>query len=118
MFSDHQVLGHVNQTTCQVTGVRCLQRRVGQTFTCTVGGNKVLQHIQTFTEVGRDGGLNDGAVRLGHQTTHTRQLTDLSGRAASARVGHHVDGIERFLLDFVAVAVDGLLFAELIHHHL
>ena len=83
-----------------------------------MGGNKVLQHVQTFTEVRRDGGLNDGAVRLSHQTTHTRQLTNLSGGTASARVSHHVDGVERFLFDFFAMAVDGLLFAELVHHHL
>ena len=42
VFNHHQVLGHVYQTTGQVTWVRCFQRRIGQTFTRTVSGNKVL----------------------------------------------------------------------------
>ena len=42
VFDHHQVLGHINQTTGQVTRVRCFQRRIGQTFTRTVSGNKVL----------------------------------------------------------------------------
>ena len=115
---DHQILRHVHQTTRQVAGVGRLQRRVGQTLSGAVGGDEVLQNVQAFTEVRRNGRLDDGAVRLGHQATHAGQLADLRGRAAGAGVGHHVDGVERFLLDFVAVAVDDLFLGQLGHHDL
>ena len=116
-LNHNQVLRHIDQTTCEVTRVRCFERRVGQTFTRTVRRDEVLKHVQAFTEVGRDGCLNDGAIGLGHQTTHTRQLANLSGRSTRAGVGHHVDRIEGLLLDLVAVAINGLFFSELIHHH-
>src|SRR5690606_22188504 len=76
-FGDHQVLSHVNQTTSQVTGVGGFQRRIRQPLTRTVGRDEVLKYVQTFTEVGDNRRLDDRAVRLGHQTTHTGQLTDL-----------------------------------------
>ena len=41
-----------------------------------------------------------------------------AARAARAGVGHHVDGVERLLLDFLAVAVDDLLLGQLAHHDL
>ena len=78
--------------------------------------DEVLQHVQAFAEVRGNRRFDDRAIRLGHQTAHTGQLADLSSRTASTRVGHHVDGVERLLLDFFAMAVDGLLFAELVHH--
>ena len=114
----HQVLGHVHQTAGQVTRVGGFQRRVGQTFTRTVGGDEVLQHVQAFAEVGGNRRLDDGAVGLGHQTAHTRHLADLGSRAARTGVGHHVDGVERLLLHLIAVAVGDHLFGELGHHHL
>src|SRR5690606_25353186 len=54
----HQVLGHVDQTTGQVTGVRGLQRGIRQTLTSTVGRDEVLQNAQAFTEVRGDRGLD------------------------------------------------------------
>src|SRR5690606_40278904 len=99
IFGNDQVLGNIHQATCQVTRVSRFQRRIGQTLTSTVSGNKVLQDVQAFTEVGGNRRLNNRAVRLCHQTTHPRQLTDLGGRAPRARVSHHVDGVERLLTD-------------------
>ena len=107
-----------HQTARQVTGVGRFQRRVGQTLTGTVGGDEVLQHVQAFAEVRRDRRFDDGAVRLGHQTAHTGHLANLRCGTAGARVGHHVDGVERFLLDFLAVAVDDLFLGQLGHHDL
>src|SRR5690606_14600874 len=63
----HQILCHVNQTTSQVTGVRGLQCGIRQTLTSTVGGDEVLEYVQSFTEVRGDRRFDDGAVRLGHQ---------------------------------------------------
>src|SRR5690606_27039667 len=77
VLGHYQILCHVNQTTGQVTGVRSLQSGIRQTLTRTVGGGEVLQYVQTFTEVRGNRRLNNRTVRLGHQTTHTRQLTDL-----------------------------------------
>src|SRR5690606_23826679 len=117
-FGHDQVLGHVDQTTSQVTGVRGLQCGIRQTFTRTVSGDEVLQYVQAFTEVRGDRGLDDGAVRLGHQATHTGQLTDLGGATTRTRVRHHVHGVEGLLLDFLALAVDDLLFRQVGHHRL
>ena len=59
LLRHHQVLRHVHQTACQVTGVGRLQSGIGQAFTRTVGGDEVLQHVQTFAEVGGNGRLDD-----------------------------------------------------------
>ena len=50
-FGNNHVLSHVNQTAGQITGVCGLQRRIGQTFTGTVGRIEVFQHRQTFFKV-------------------------------------------------------------------
>ena len=118
VLGDDQILGDVDETTRQVAGVRRLQRRVRQALSGAVGGDEVLQNVQAFAEVRGDRRLDDGAVRLGHQAPHAGQLADLRGGAASAGVGHHVDRVERFLVDFLAVAVEHLLLGELGHHDL
>jgi hypothetical protein len=59
-----------------------------------VRGDEVLLHGQPFTEVRRDRRLDDLARRLGHQSSHAGELTDLLLRASSARVGHDVDRVE------------------------
>src|SRR5690606_6953319 len=114
----HQILGHDDQATRQVTGDRGLQCRIRQTITRTVSGHEVLQYVQAFTEVRGDRRLDDGAIRLGHQATHTGQLANLRSRTPRARVGHHVHRVERILLGFFTVTVDDLLFREVGHHRL
>ena len=118
LLGHDQILRHVDQATRQVAGVRGLQRRVGQTLAGTVGGDEVLQHVQAFAEVRGDRRLDDRAVRLGHQAAHAGHLADLRGGTARTGVGHHVDGVEGLLLDFLAVAVGDLLLRELGHHDL
>ena len=66
IFSNDQVLTDVDQTTGQVTRVRCLERCIGQALACAVGRNKVFVDVQSFAEVSRDRGLDDGAVRFCH----------------------------------------------------
>ena len=56
------VLGDINELTGQVTGVGGLEGGIGQTFPRSVGGDEVLQHIEPFTEVGRNRRLNDRSV--------------------------------------------------------
>ena len=94
VFSHHQILRDVNQTTSQITGVRCFQCGIRQTFTRTVSRDEVLEYVQTFTEVRGDRRFDDGAIWLRHQTTHTGQLTNLCCGTTRTGVGHHVDAVE------------------------
>ena len=117
-LGDDNVMRYVNQTTRQVTGVGSLQSGIGQTLTGTVGRNKVFQHGHTLLKVRDNGVLNDkrlgtGLLRLGHQTTHTRELANLSLTTTSSRVKHHVHSIEALVgllhflhQDFRQVVVD------------
>src|SRR5690606_38532978 len=110
---DDRVLRHVNQTTGQVTRVRGLQRRIRQTLTGTVGGVEVLENVEAFLEVGRNRGLDDRAVRTGHQATHAGKLLHLGRRTAGTRVRHHIDRVDRLLT--AGFLVD-LHLADRVHH--
>ena len=123
-FGDDQILGNIDQTTGQVTGVGGLQCRIRQTLTGTVRGDEVLEYVQTFTEVGGDRRLDDRAIRLGHQATHTSQLTNLCGGTTRTGVGHDEDAVEGvllhrlavFVIDHFAFPVDDGLFRDTCHH--
>src|SRR5690554_2080305 len=125
-LGNYQVLGYVNQTTGQVTGVRGLQCRICQTLTSTVGRDKVLEYVQTFTEVRSDRRFDDGAIRLGHQAPHTGQLSTLCRGTPGTGIIHHVNRVERllhqvlavFALNGLAVSTDNLLFGQALHHRL
>ena len=105
VFADDYVLRHVDQTTSQVAGVGRLESRVGQTFTSAVSRDEVLQHGQSFAEVGRDWRLDDFAGWFGHQSTHAGELADLLFRSAGAGVGHDVNRIdETFLVALLHLA--------------
>ncbi len=94
VFGDDHVLRHVHQAARQVAGIGRLQSGIGQTLTGAVRGDEVLQHVQAFAEVGGDGGFDDLARGLGHQTAHTGKLADLLFGTARAGVGHDVNRIE------------------------
>src|SRR5574340_766916 len=82
---DHnQILRDVDQTARQIARVRGLQRGVGEALAGAVRRDEVLQHVQAFTEVRRDRGFDDGAVRLRHQAAHAGQLANLRSGAARA----------------------------------
>ena len=89
VFTDDNVLRNVNQPAGQITGVRCTQRGVCQTFTCAMTGNKVFQNGQAFTEVGFYRTVDDTTGRICHQTAHTGQLFNLVNAAAGTGVSHH-----------------------------
>ena len=93
VLADDDVLRHVHQTTGQVARVRRTQRGVGQTLAGTVGGDEVLQHRQALAEVGLDRPRDDVALRVGHQTTHGRDLPDLHHVSGGTRVDHHEDRV-------------------------
>ena len=94
VFADDHVLRHVDQAARQVARVRRLQSGIGQAFAGAVGRDEVLQHRQPFTEVRRDGRLDDFARRLRHQSAHSGELADLLFRSASAGVGHDVNRVD------------------------
>ena len=95
--ADDDILRHVNQLTGQVTRVSGLERGIGQALTRTVRRGEVLEHFQAFAEVCANRGLDDFAIRLGHQTTQTTQLTNLSDRTTRTRRRHDVHRIDVFI---------------------
>src|SRR5207302_2902254 len=76
-FVDNHILCDIHQTSREITGVGGLQCRVGQSLTGAVRRNKVLQHRQSFAEVGGNRSFDDFTGRLRHQSSHTTQLADL-----------------------------------------
>ncbi len=101
---DNHVVGNVNQTAGEVTGVSRLQSGIGQTLTGTVGGDEVLEHREAFLEVGDNGVLDNlvaggtSLLRLGHQAAHARELADLLLATTGAGVVHHEDGVEALVV--------------------
>ncbi len=93
VLTDDDVLRHVDETTREVAGVGRPQRGVGETLAGAVRRDEVLEHRQTLAEVRLDRARDDLALRVGHQTTHTGDLADLSHVSASARVDDHVDRV-------------------------
>ncbi len=81
-----------------------------------MSGDEVLQHVQPLTEVGGNRCLDNRAIRLGHQTAHTRKLTNLCRRATGTGVGHHEDGVGGFLHHILTFAILDRLFTQFVHH--
>ena len=59
LFTADDILSNVDKTAGHVTGVSGFQSGISQTFTGTVGGDEVLHHRKTFTEVGDDRTLDN-----------------------------------------------------------
>src|SRR5690606_6695195 len=112
-FGDDRVLGDVHQTTGEIAGVRGLQRRVREALTGTVGGVEVLENVQPLLEVGGDRGLDDRAVRAGHQPAHAGKLLHLGRRTTGSRVAHHIDRVDRLLAAGLLVDLNG---GNALHH--
>ena len=114
---DDGVLRDVDETAREVTGVRRLERGVGEALTSAVRRDEVLEHAETLAEVRGDRRLDDLARRLRHEATHGGQLANLLGGAAGSGVGHDVDRVEARLDVLLArLRIDDLLFADADHH--
>ena len=105
LLVDDHVVSDVDQTTGQITGVGGLQSGIGKTLAGTVGRDEVLEHRQTLLEVCQNWVLdnlvtafNARLLRLGHQTTHTGELTNLVLRTTGTRVEHHEYRVEALLV--------------------
>ena len=59
-----------------------------------MGGDKVLQYIQTFTEVRLNRQFDSTTGCICHQSTHTSQLFDLFIRTTGSGVRHHEDIVQ------------------------
>ena len=77
VFTDDDVLGDVDQTAGEITGVSRAKRGVHQALTGAVGGDDVLGDREAFAEVGANRKVDDFPLRVGHQAAHAHQLTHL-----------------------------------------
>ena len=117
-FRHDEILCDIDKTPREIARIGGLQRSVGQAFASAVRGDEVLKDIETLSEVCGDWCLDNRSVGLGHQTAHTRELANLRRGTTCSRVGHHVDRVERLLLDVVAVLILDGFSAKLLHHRL
>ena len=88
------ILRNVYKTTSQITGVSSTQCGIGQAFAGTMGGNEVFQNGQAFTEVRFNRTVDNTARGVGHQATHTGQLTNLLLVTTGTGISHHSHGVE------------------------
>ena len=63
VLTDDDILGHVNQTTSQITRVGRLQGRIRHTLTGTVSREEHFQYGETLAEVRQDWQFHDSSVR-------------------------------------------------------
>ena len=101
LLADDQFLRDVDETARQVARVRGAKGGVGEALAGAVRRDEVLEHVQTFTEVGLDRARDDLAARVRDQTAHTGDLTNLHDVSTSTRTDHHVDRVERRLRQHV-----------------
>ncbi len=127
VFLDDDILCHIHQTTGQVSGFRCLQSGIGQTLPHTVGGQEEFTYVQTFTEAGVDGHLDDRGHKLArpgftvtgtcHQTTHAGQLGEVLLVASGTGLTHHENRVfpghvvHQFICDLVLDVIPHLVQA-------
>ena len=95
LLDDHAILADVDETAGQIARVRRLERGVREALAGAVGRVEIFKDGQAFLEVRDDRRLDDLARRLGHQAAHAGELLHLRLRTAGARMGHHVDRVDR-----------------------
>ena len=109
LFTNDDVLRDVNQTTSQVARLCGTKCRISKTLTSTVRCDEVLENGQAFAVVRLNRTLNELLLRVGHQTTHTRDLLDLRPVTTRARVDHAVHSVA--IVEVTAHVVCNLLGA-------
>ncbi len=83
LLVDDDVVGNVNQTAGEVTGVGGFKGGIGKTLTGTVGRDEVLEYRQTLLKVRQNRVFNNlcafstGFLRFCHKATHAGKLTNL-----------------------------------------
>jgi len=69
-----------------------------------VGGDKVFQHAQTFSETGKDGPFNNFTGRLGHQSSGSTKLANLLAVTPGTGI-HHKEYRVHVALTFVFLQI-------------
>src|SRR5699024_3566098 len=87
------ILGDVDETTCQVTGVRGFQRGICENLTSSVGSGEVFQNRQALTVGGLDRTSDNLTLRVRNQTTDTGNLAILQPVTAGTGGDHAVNGV-------------------------
>ncbi len=90
-LTDNHILGHIHQTTCQVTGVRSTKRGVRKSLSRAMSRNEILQYVQSLTEIGLNRQLDGMAGGIRHQSAHSGKLLNLLIRTTGSRVSHHIN---------------------------
>ena len=98
VLTNDNVLRYVNKTTSQITRVSCTKCCIGQTFTSTMRGRKVIQYSQTFFKVCLDWQVDDTTRWVSHQTTHTSKLTNLLFVTTGTGDSHHIYRVEAIFI--------------------
>src|SRR5690606_1052397 len=88
----------VDELPREVARVGRAERRVGPALAGAVRGDEVLEDVEALAEVRADRQLDGLARRVRHQATHAGELADLLGVTTRARLGHHVERVERHVL--------------------
>ena len=95
---DDHILRHVDQTAGQVTEFGGLQRRIGQTFAAPWVEMKYCENVRPSRKFG-DRRLDDLARPAWPSGRACRPAGGSARRNHAPGVGHHVDRVERLLLD-------------------
>src|SRR5256885_1888993 len=85
LLADDEILRDVDETTRQVPRVRGTESSIDETLAGARRGDEVLEHREAFTEVRLDRTRDHVAARVGHETAHTGDLTDLHHVPSSTR---------------------------------
>ena len=90
-FADNEILRDIDQTSGQVARVCRTERRIRKSLAGAVCGDKVLQNVESLTEVTRDREFDRVTGRIRHQASHTGELLNLLIGTAGTGVRHHED---------------------------
>ena len=91
---DDHVLADVGQFTSQVTRVSGFKSRIRQTFSSSVSRAEVFKNGKSFTEVRLNWCLDDFTAWLGHQPSHTGELSNLFLTTTGTGICHQVDWVQ------------------------
>ena len=97
---DDDILGDIDKSSCKVTCLSGLESRIGETLTCTVGGDEELDDRETFLEVRLDREFDDITARACHESSHCTELSDLGLTTAGTGNGHEIERVESVLALF------------------
>ena len=90
VLTDYDVLRDVYKTACKIARVGRSECRICKTLTRAVRRYEKLKNRKSFAEVSPYRHLNYLTRRVGHESAHTRKLTNLVRASARTRVCHHV----------------------------